>query len=157
MAHAGGLSVTERLRTNAKRFGRYTLKTRVFLDTNFFMMPYKNHIDVFSEIGRLMSSDYEYELVTLESVRKELVSLAEKSRGEDKVAAGVGIGLLESKGVAVVGDADTRWADEELIKIAGENKGATIICTNDKRLRKTLMEKGIPVISMRSKRYLDYT
>ncbi len=120
------------------------------------MMPYKNHIDVFSELERLMSSDYEYELSTLESVKKELLSLKEKSRGEDKVAAGVGLGLLESKGVKIVGDADTRWADEELIKIGEENKGATIICTNDKRLRKTLMERGIPVISMRSKRYLDY-
>jgi hypothetical protein len=132
------------------------VKIRVFLDTNFFMMPYKNRIDVFSEIERLMSSDYEYELATLESVKKELMSLKEKSRGEDKVAAGVGLGLLESKSVKIVGDANTRWADEELLKIAGENRAATVICTNDKRLRKTLMERGIPVISMRSKRYLDY-
>jgi uncharacterized protein len=121
------------------------------------MMPYKNHIDVFSEIERLMSSDCEYELATLESVKKELLSLKEKSRGEDKVAAGVGLGLLESKDVRIVGEADTRWADEELIKIGENNKGSTVICTNDKRLRKTLMERGIPVISMRSKRYLDFT
>jgi hypothetical protein len=121
------------------------------------MMPYKDHIDVFSEIERLMSSDCKYELVTLESVRKELVSLKEKSRGEDKVAAGVGLGLLESKGVKIVGDPETRWADEELINIGEKNKGSTVICTNDKPLRKALMGRGIPVISMRGRHYLDFT
>jgi hypothetical protein len=121
------------------------------------MMPYKNHIDVFSEIDRLMSMDQAYELATLESVKKELMSLKEKSRGEDRVAAGVGLGLLESKKVLIVGAEDTRWADDELIKIGQENKGATIICTNDRRLRKTLMERGIPVISMRGKDHLDFT
>lgn len=119
-------------------------------------MPYKNHIDVFSEIARLMSSDRGYELATLESVRKELVSLKEKSRGEDRIAAGVGLGLLENKGVKIIGGEDARWADDELIKIGGENKASTIVCTNDKRLRKALMERGVPVISMRSKRYLSF-
>jgi uncharacterized protein len=121
------------------------------------MMPYKNHIDVFSEIERLMSSDCEYELATLESVKKELMSLKEKSKGEDKIAASVGLGLLESKGVKVLGDSETRWADEELIKISEKNKGSTVICTNDKPLRKALMGRGIPVISMRGKHYLDFT
>ena len=129
----------------------------MFLDTNFFMMPYKNHIDVFSEIERLMAGDCEYELATLESVRRELMSLKEKSKGEDKVAASVGLGLLESKGVMIVGEANTWWADEELIKIGEKNKGTTVICTNDKPLRKTLMGRGIPVISMRGKHYLDFT
>jgi len=133
-----------------------TLKIQILLDTNFFMIPYKNHIDVFSEIERIMSSNPSYELATLESVRKELISLKEKSKGEDRIAAEVGLSLLENRHVKILGDEGTRWADGELIKISQENRGATMICTNDKHLRKTLIKQGIPVISMRGKDHLAF-
>jgi len=131
------------------------MKTRVFLDTNFFMMPYKNGIDIFQEIGRLMSSDQDYEVVTLSSARRELEVLAEKGRGEDKVAARIGLELLSEKRVSVIKGVPGFSADEDLLGFAEKGRDI-IVCTNDKMLKKELREKGVKVITMRSKSHLAY-
>ena len=55
------------------------MKTRVFLDTNFLMMPHSEGIDVFTEIERLLAQQ-DYELVTLSSVKEELVRLSSPQR-----------------------------------------------------------------------------
>jgi rRNA-processing protein FCF1 len=130
------------------------MKTRVFHDTNFLMMPYSEGIDVFSEIKRLLSSDAGYEICTLESVKCELAQLAEKSRGKDRIAAQVGLQLIESKNMTVV-DGGSGSVDSQLIDLAERDKNI-IVCTNDRPLKSALRDRKIRLIIMRSRTHLEY-
>jgi len=132
------------------------MKTRILLDTNFLMMPYKNRIDIFQEIDRLMADKPGYELSVTQSVRCELERLAQEARGEDKVAAGLGLQLLEDKKVKVIEAEGALGADAQIIALAGGNRAATVVCTNDRALKKRLREMGVSVITMREKDHLDY-
>jgi len=130
------------------------MKTLVFLDTNFFMMPYNERIDVFSEIERLLA-DTDYELVTVSSVEKELVRISEKAKGKDKVAASVGLGLLAAKKVKIMESVES-YVDKELIRRTAEGRSSIVVCTNDKALRAAVKASGGRVISMRGRTHLEF-
>ncbi len=131
------------------------MKTRVLLDTNFLMMPYKDHVDIFQEIGRLMASDQEYEIAVPASVKRELETLAVKDRGENKVAAKLGLQLLEQKNVPVIESPPDVRADDDILRLAEDDR-QIVVCTNDKLLKTELRKKGVSVMTMRSKSHLAY-
>ena len=131
------------------------MKTPVFLDTNFLLMPYKENIDIFEEIDRLFSSSYSYEIVTISSVKKELENLSVKEKGTDRIGANVGLGLLEKKNIKVIEGISGLSADKDLLEYAEKNKDI-IVCTNDKPLKQELRKKGIRLITMRSRTHLEF-
>ena len=133
---------------------RLEMKTRVFLDTNFLMMPHSEGIDVFTEIERLLAQA-DYELVTLSTVKEELLHLSASAKGKDKAAAKLGLDLLSAKKVSVIEPAEKK-VDKELIRLALEGRGSVIVCTNDKELRGKVKEAGGLVISMRSRSHLEF-
>lgn len=119
------------------------------------MIPCKDSVDVFDELERLMEG--KYELATLISVKEELVNISENLKGKDKIAAQVGLALLEKKNVRLIESVKTQGGvDNEILAVAGASKGDFIVCTNDRELRKRLKAGGIPVISLRGKSHLDY-
>ena len=130
------------------------MKTRVFLDTNFLMVPYQEGIDIFQEIRRLVPVFYE--LVTLSTVKKELEAIKQKGKGKDRIAANVGLELLESKEVRIIESKGEKRVDDELVEIAGINPESMIVCTNDLELKRQLRKLKVGLISMRSKNHLDY-
>ena len=130
------------------------MKARVFLDTNFLMVPYQEGIDIFQEIRRLVPVSYE--LVTLSTVKEELEKIKQRGNGRDKIAANVGLELLQSKEVRIIESKGEKQVDEELIEIAGTNPETMIVCTNDLELKRSLRKLKVGLISMRSKNHLDY-
>lgn len=126
-------------------------KKQLLLDTNFFLMPGQFGIDIFSEIERLV--DGGFELITLESVADELKKLAKdgsKNSGKDKQAANVGLKFLDKVKI-IKSDIDN--VDDAIVDFAAKND--CIVCTNDKELKKRVMELGEKVIFLRSKTHLE--
>ncbi|KXB05296.1 hypothetical protein AKJ50_00975 [candidate division MSBL1 archaeon SCGC-AAA382A13] len=119
----------------------------VILDTNFLMIPETHNVDIFKELDRIL--DKKYELVVPEVVIGELNHLKEEGSASEKRAANIALQIADkAKRIS-----SKKSADEEIINLAQEKK--CVVGTNDKRLKKRLRKKGIPVIYLRQKSHLD--
>jgi len=113
----------------------------ILLDTNFITLPEQFHIDVFTEIKKLIPSS---EMKTIRQVVDELKSLDTKD-------AKVGLQLLETKNIEIIEKKGN--ADDLLIETALEKNA--MIATNDKELKKRALKKDIKVMFMRSKKKIE--
>lgn len=120
----------------------------LILDTNFLMLPYTENLDVFEELNRLVVD--ENSLATLSGVVDELKKIIDnrESKGRDKTAARIALQLIEKKEVKVI-ESHGR-VDDQIIDYARKNRD-TIVCTNDKKLKKKLAEIDIPVAYIRDR------
>ena len=126
-----------------------TSSVKVILDTNALMVPEQFNVDIFSELLRLGYVDWQVPA----SVLGELRSLAKRAdKGRDKIAARVALGLAESCSTVGVDNFD---ADQAIVDLAMKTGAA--VFTNDKALKKRLFSKGITVVYLRQRRYLEAT
>ncbi len=118
---------------------------KVIIDTNGFMIPVQFNVDIFQELERL---GYD-ECIVPSAVINELTNLIKKCKGNDRMAAKVGLSLsrrcklMESKG----------FADDVILELA-ISTGASVL-TNDVLLNDRLRAKGISVLRLRQKKILD--
>jgi rRNA-processing protein FCF1 len=118
---------------------------KFLLDANFLMIPGKFKIDIFTELERFGKP----ELYTLDSVKNELEKLS-SSKGKDARYAKLGLTLLEKKGIQILPSG--KETDEEIERISSEQ--GLVVCTQDKTLKNTLLEKKATVVTLRQKKYL---
>jgi uncharacterized protein len=125
---------------------------KILLDTNFLLIPGQFHVDIFSEIDRLI--DFEYGLVVAEPSLMELERILREGSGKDKAAAKLGLALIKSKGVEILSQPQKvfKGVDDFLLEIAIQND--FIVGTADREFRKRLKKANIPVIVLRSKQHL---
>lgn len=126
---------------------RITMK-KIILDTNFLTIPYQFGLDIFEEIKKIISDNFE--LVTLDGVINELENLA-KNKGKDSRAAKIGLELIEKNQVKII-KTELENVDDSIVEISDED---TIVATNDKELKQRLKDKGVKVIYLRSKNSLE--
>lgn len=125
--------------------------TKVFIDTNFWLIPQRYGIDIFSEIERLIPESYE--IVVSESVIEELKKIQKTGKGKDKVAAKIGLSLIEKKIRDIIPERDA--VDSLILKISEKEK-YLVVCTNDKELRKKLRSSNVKTIGMKKKGKLGF-
>ncbi len=118
----------------------------VLLDTNALMVPEQFGVDIFTELERL---GY-YLFLVPAPVLRELRALAKLADGKkDRLAARIGLGLAKKcKTVEALGEADL-----VLLDLALEMNAA--VFTNDKELKKKLSSRGVTVVHLRQRRYLE--
>ena len=116
---------------------------RVLLDTNMMLVPHQFGVDVFEYLK-------DYSIITLSSCVDELNALAKK-RGDYGKAAKIALILLKQKHVEIVKTKDK--GDDAIKKFAAAEKCA--VATNDAALMKFLISKGIRVIRLKQKKYLE--
>lgn len=121
---------------------------KVLLDTNFFLIPGKYKVDIFSELTRFGKP----ELYTLDLVVLELKKLA-SGRGRDSRHARLALTLLEKKNVRVLATKNKN-TDQELERIAAEEDFT--VCTQDLILGRRLLREEIRVIVLKGRKVLDY-
>jgi rRNA-processing protein FCF1 len=121
---------------------------RVLLDANALMMPVQFGIDLYEELRCLFG---DYEPLTLDEVVEELRGIS-RGRGRDAAAARVGLTMAEHSTIVPSGSTADR-VDDRLIQYA-QREGCVVV-TNDRVLRKALLEKGIDVVSMRKQKQLE--
>ena len=121
---------------------------RVVCDTNALMMPVEVGVRTFDELDRLLG---DYEAVVPRAVLDELDALS-GGHGDEAVAASVGADLARTRCELVEHTAS--YADDAVLEIARQ---ADCAVTNDRPLRKRLLEANVPVIGLRGRNKLELT
>ncbi|MDG5777453.1 twitching motility protein PilT [Haloarculaceae archaeon H-GB2-1] len=122
----------------------------VVMDTNALMMPVECDVRVFEELRRLVGST---ELVVPDAVLAELEKLAE-GNGAEAAAASVGLDLARDRCRAV--SHDESYADDAVVEVATRDD-VTHAVTNDRPLKRRLLDAGVPVICLRGRNKLAVT
>lgn len=135
------------------------MKKKVFVDTNFFLVPFQFGVDVFSEIEKVCVFDFDFFVVG--EVFDELKNIINSSNGRDSEAALFGLRLLENfveKGkFSVVEGVEEKYfkdADEHILNEVSLNPKLCVVCTQDKDLRNRVKALGGGFILLRSKSHV---
>jgi uncharacterized protein len=124
----------------------------VLLDTNFLLIPGQFHVDIFSEIDRLIEPGYK--IVVAEPSLMELERILKEGSGKDKAAAKLALALIKDKGVEILMPPQKvfKGVDDFLLETAV--RGRFTVATVDRELRKRLKKEGLSLIVLRSKQHL---
>lgn len=129
-----------------------TLPIQVILDTNFLTIPAQFGIDVFSEAERVLERSIEF--ILLDSVIEEIRAKLESSGKTEKRIFSVALDLTERcKVIEVNQSMRGLLVDDQLLEYAISVKG--VLATNDKELKERSIERGVPVLMLRGKKYLE--
>ncbi len=112
------------------------------LDTNALLIPWHFNVDVFEQLAQLG-----FQPSTIEPVLEELQTLARNG------FKGANVALSLSKRCTIVEAADGSSVDGRLINTALKYKAAVV--TNDKVLAQELRKRGLHVIALRNRKYLQ--
>ena len=122
---------------------------KVLLDTNAFLLPVQFGIDLVRELEGIFGA---CELLTLDGVVRELQGIGSGS-GRDAAAARVGLDL--ARRCTVVPDPEsTGDVDRDVIRVAGD--AGCIVVTNDRAVRRSLLGRGVGVVSLRNRKKLEF-
>lgn len=129
--------------------------TAVAMDTNALMMPVELDVRVFDALERALDTPLAaLDLVVPEAVVAELEKIAERSMGEEGIAASVGADLAQ-KHCRIV-DTEAAYADDALVELA-ERGTVEYVLTNDGPLRDRALDRGVRVIGLRGADQLAVT
>ncbi len=124
----------------------------LILDTNFLMIPYQQRVDIFREIDRIIVA--RYELIVPGGVISELQRIQEDGSGSDRIAAKVALELIKDRDRHIKRIESHGNVDEFILEFAVNNIDS-VVCTNDKELKRRLRKFRVPVIYLRGKNRLE--
>jgi rRNA-processing protein FCF1 len=110
------------------------------------MIPGMFGVDILSELERLLEG--RCELLVPGPVVRELERISEQGKPKERVAARLGLRLVERGSVVEI----KGRADESILKLAAQKRCA--VGTTDAALRKELRRRGISVIYLSQKSHL---
>ena len=122
----------------------------VCFDASFLMLAAKFHLDVISETERLLQKRIQFSV--LDIVVGELEGLARRpgAAGRD---ARVALELISTRKIRRVPSGEQSNADRALMEASGQP--GIIVATADLDLRRTIRDRGKPVIIFREKAKLE--
>ena len=123
---------------------------KIILDTNFLLMPLQFRVDIFSEFDRICN--FNYKLFIFDKSIGELKNIIKKQSQKHKKAAEFALKLIKLKNISII---QSNQEDVDSLILKNINKD-TIIATQDSLLKKELLKKGISVIILRQKKYLQF-
>jgi rRNA-processing protein FCF1 len=125
---------------------------KIFLDTNFLMIPGRLGVDIFGELARL--ADFPFEPCVLEGTLRELRGIASSGgKGADRRAAKLGLELVEARGVTVV-RGSSGVVDDAILAEAEASRA--IVATQDAELKRRVRAKGLPLVVLRQRNHLEF-
>ncbi len=113
----------------------------ILLDTNFLTAPFQMNISIFEEIDQKYPGN---KVFTLDRAVEEAKSI------EDGKYGGLIEKLIESEGVQVLKTEGNGFVDDLLVDLSDE----FLIATNDRELKNRILDKGRPVMYIRSKSHI---
>lgn len=123
---------------------------KIIIDTNFLMIPYKFRVDIFSEFSRICN--FNYEMFIFEESINEFKKIMENQRGINKKAAQFALKLIKLKNIGII-KSNEKDVDNSILNNINEDD---IIATLDIALKQKLLRKGVSVIMLRQKKYLQF-
>jgi len=122
---------------------------KIIIDTNFLLIPFKFKVDIFSEFDRICN--FNYKLFIFEQSINELKNIIEKESLKDRKAAKFALKLIELKRISII-KSEQKDVDWLMLNKSGED---TVVATLDSHLKGELLRKGVSVIILRQKKYLQ--
>lgn len=112
------------------------------------MIPFQFNIDILDELEKALPS---YKLITPAFVVNELEGLKKSAKGKDRVLAGLALKLTTMDNIEIkdIHRKEGEPADDALLRVS------KILATNDLELRRRARKKGIKVVYLRQKRYVE--
>lgn len=123
---------------------------KILLDTNFLMICYQFRVDIFSEIERICH--FNYGIFVLDKSIEELKKIIEEQRGKNREAAKVALQLLKIKKIGIIKTNSSEKTDDLILDYASKNDA--LIGTQDKDLKRRLINQGVSVIVLKQKKFL---
>ncbi len=124
----------------------------VILDTNFLVDCLAWKVDFFSELGRILP--FAYRLVAVDKTLDELDTVITEGKQDVKIGARLAKQLILKKRIGLIQTDKKGYTDTLILKAAGKE---SIVATQDQDLKRRLKAKGIPVIIIRQKKFLEFT
>lgn len=119
----------------------------IVIDTNFFIIPFQFNVDIIEELRNKLPL---YKLVTLNLVIGELEGL-KNDKGKTSLNASLALKLVKSSNIEIkdVSLEKDETVDDALLRVS------KVLATNDKELKSRAKEKGISVVYLRQKKYIN--
>jgi len=122
---------------------------KILLDTNILMACKQFKVDIFTELDRICN--FNYRLFVLDKTIEELKNIIETQKGKHKDAARVALQLLKLKKVNVIKTTSKKHTDDIILDFA---KKDYLVATQDKDLKRKLVNQGGKVIILKQKKIL---
>ncbi|MCQ2976481.1 MAG: twitching motility protein PilT [archaeon] len=122
-------------------------KKEVFIDTNFFLLPFQFNVDIIEEFKIRLPN---HKLVTTEFVIRELKGLKNNKNSKTRLAASLGLKIANSNEIEIrnIPLKNGESVDDALVRVSD------ILATNDIELRKKAKKNNLTIVYLRQKRYL---
>jgi len=121
---------------------------KVILDTNFLMIPFQFNVDILSEIERVMMEPYT--LFVLDKTIDELHRIVKLQKGKDKNSAKLALEYIKCK-ADIIKTEEGKYVDDAIISLSDNE---TVVCTQDRNLKKRVKDNKAKIIEMKQKSYL---
>ena len=123
---------------------------KILLDTNFLLIPYQFKVDIFAQIDRIMH--FQYKIFVLDKSVEELKKVIKEQKGKSKDAAKIALKLVAIKNIGIIRTESDKKTDDAIVELSRKDK--YIVATQDKDLKRRLIDHGIEVIVLRQKKIL---
>ncbi len=123
----------------------------IILDTNILLLPFQFKINILLELEYLVDVSHHY-VISSRTIGE--LSKIGRSVGKDGMAARLALKLVEANKAKITVIENDEYVDKWIEEYAVANRA--IVCTNDSKLRRRLLDLDIKVISMKSKSKLGY-
>ncbi|MAH01860.1 nucleotide-binding protein [Candidatus Woesearchaeota archaeon] len=123
---------------------------KILLDTNFLLAVYQFKVDIFTELDRVCNFDFK--LFVLDKTIEELKKIVEEQKGKNKEAAKIALKLIAIKKINIIKTKSNIKTDDVIRDVAAKDN--YIVATQDKDLKRRLINQGASVIVLRQKKVL---
>jgi len=123
---------------------------KILLDTNFLLIPYTFKVDIFTQIDKI--STFKYEVCILDKTLDELNNIVKKQKGKHRDGANIALKLVKIKNIKVIKSKSKGKTDDIIVDMASRND--YIVATQDKDLKRRLINHSVSIIVLRQKKVL---
>jgi len=127
------------------------LPTTVLFDTNFLLVPIRFGVDVFAEAERVLNQVVEPAVTS--GVLRELEQLRQGASPSFARELGFASGLASRCRVIEHDLLEGEAVDDSMVRLASE--AGYVVATTDAELRRKLRGRGVRVLILRQRRYLQ--
>ena len=125
---------------------------KILLDTNFLMICFQFNVDIFTQIDKI--STFKYKIFILDKTLQELKKIVERQKGKNRDSARIALKLISIKGIQVINTKSDEKTDDNILDVA--SKDDFIVATQDKDLKRKLVNQGCKVIVLKQKKVLAF-
>jgi len=122
----------------------------IILDTNFLVDCLAWKVDFFSEIARILP--FQHRLAVIDKTLDELETIIIKGKQDAKIGARIARQLILKKRIGIIRTSRQGCVDALILKTATKD---SIVATQDQNLKRRLRAKGVPIVVIRQRKYLE--